>query len=573
MARDCDDGEICTDDSCNEAARRCDNIFNPDNDISCQAMCPDVDADGFSPAGGVCGLVDCDDGDPDMNPGTAEVCDDDKDNDCNGFVDAADAACGYSGEWEVRLGPLQNDEFAGSETCAECHSSHFDRWRASLHARILIRPGDAQATGFPLPDNDPANGVEVESWTDVQFVVGQKWKTRWVDRNGYLQGIQWNYLLGEFVEYNNGQLREYDCGACHTTGYDPDAAFVDDQGRTLDGISGSWIEHNIGCEACHGPGAEHAAAPSSGNINRITFDWYDAGGDGTPDPVEIRSSMVCGNCHYRGDHDQIQTDRKHHEQYNDWLVSGHASSLEPTAVNTWCAKCHSPGNAEFFAAEHNFTNFEPGRATHAACISCHDPHRTSQPRFATLEFPPNGEQDPREHEAALARYRGSDGDRTTRDYDDFDNADTDALCQDCHKQVVGFRSHADASPEEEIVLEPPFAFGQPFVVPHAEHTAQGYANCVDCHMHYSRSSINQWDVRTHSLLPNEWATGSFALPHYDETCGECHSQATTCDWCHLSFGSVDDATPTDERAVTIRGLDPRSKRSPLRRTGRPARDD
>ncbi len=32
---DCDDGDICTDDSCNEQTDQCDNIFDPDNDPSC----------------------------------------------------------------------------------------------------------------------------------------------------------------------------------------------------------------------------------------------------------------------------------------------------------------------------------------------------------------------------------------------------------------------------------------------------------------------------------------------------------------------------------------------------------
>ena len=530
---DCDDADICTDDACNESAQGCDNVFDPTNDPSCQAICPDDDEDGFSPAGGVCGAVDCDDNDDAVNPGAAEICDDDNDNDCDGLVDAADDACAVDGQWTVRSGPLEDPAYAGSSACAGCHEDHFEGWIDSLHARILIRPGDAQAAGFPLPPGG------AQSWNDVLFVVGQKWKTLYVDRNGSLQDAQWNYLLGQLEGF--GSPGDYDCGACHTTGYDPDATFLDDQGAAVAGIVGSWVEYNVGCEACHGPGAAHAAGPSRENINLITFEWYDPDNDGTPDPVDIRSSVVCGNCHYRNDHQQIQNDRRNNEQYNDWLVSGHASSLEPTTISTYCAKCHSPGNAEFFAAEHNFTYFEPDAATHVACISCHDPHRNSHPRWADLEFPSGGRQDPRDYPATLARYRGTDGNVATRDYDDFEPGDTNALCQDCHRQIVGFRRHIEASPDEEIVLEPPFAFGESFVVPHREHIEDGNADCVDCHMHYSRESINPWDVRTHSLLPNEWeADPTFSLPHYSDTCGQCHPEAQDCDWCHVAFGNAED---------------------------------
>jgi hypothetical protein len=50
--------------------------------------CTDADNDGFC-AGG----EDCDDTEAAINPGSAEICDDGIDNDCDGLVDGADPAC------------------------------------------------------------------------------------------------------------------------------------------------------------------------------------------------------------------------------------------------------------------------------------------------------------------------------------------------------------------------------------------------------------------------------------------------------------------------------------------------
>ena len=49
--------------------------------------CTDADGDGF------CAPEDCDDGDPDVNPGAAEVCDDGIDNNCDGFIDENCGGC------------------------------------------------------------------------------------------------------------------------------------------------------------------------------------------------------------------------------------------------------------------------------------------------------------------------------------------------------------------------------------------------------------------------------------------------------------------------------------------------
>jgi PKD repeat protein len=57
------------------------------------AGCRDDDGDGYSPDGGICGPVDCNDHNASINPGAREICGDGIDNDCDGKIDAADSEC------------------------------------------------------------------------------------------------------------------------------------------------------------------------------------------------------------------------------------------------------------------------------------------------------------------------------------------------------------------------------------------------------------------------------------------------------------------------------------------------
>ncbi len=62
--------------------------------------CVDTDSDGYgNPASVSCTYpgFDCNDGDPDVNPGAVEICDDGVDNDCDGDIDMDDTGCSPTG--------------------------------------------------------------------------------------------------------------------------------------------------------------------------------------------------------------------------------------------------------------------------------------------------------------------------------------------------------------------------------------------------------------------------------------------------------------------------------------------
>lgn len=67
-------------------------------------LCQDLDKDGYGdPASENCSKpqLDCDDRDPAVNPGALEICDNGKDDDCDGLADAEDLDCGSAPGWAV----------------------------------------------------------------------------------------------------------------------------------------------------------------------------------------------------------------------------------------------------------------------------------------------------------------------------------------------------------------------------------------------------------------------------------------------------------------------------------------
>ncbi len=96
---DCDDANPAVNP---DATEICDNGIDDDcdgwadvDDPDC-ATCTDMDEDGYAIEGGACGLADCDDNNPNVHPDAFEVCDNGIDDNCNGFIDTADPRCGAS---------------------------------------------------------------------------------------------------------------------------------------------------------------------------------------------------------------------------------------------------------------------------------------------------------------------------------------------------------------------------------------------------------------------------------------------------------------------------------------------
>lgn len=90
---DCDDSDAAVNPAATEVCSNgkddeCDGL----TDCADPDCAPTTDADGDTYFGGVCG-TDCDDTDPNVNPGQAEVCNNTKDDDCDGNADCTDTEC------------------------------------------------------------------------------------------------------------------------------------------------------------------------------------------------------------------------------------------------------------------------------------------------------------------------------------------------------------------------------------------------------------------------------------------------------------------------------------------------
>jgi hypothetical protein len=142
---DCND----TDGSVNPGATEiCDDGIDNDCDGSidegCDPACPDADGDGFLDA--ACGGADCDDTNVDINPGVAEVCGNDVDENCNGASDAVCQSCPEGGLLIIK------------ETKYNFEKSRLEV-KGKSHVNTFITLTNAQ-TGEVLADNVEVDGGE-----------------------------------------------------------------------------------------------------------------------------------------------------------------------------------------------------------------------------------------------------------------------------------------------------------------------------------------------------------------------------------------------------------------------------
>jgi len=356
------------------------------------------------------------------------------------------------------------EEYVGSETCGDCHESHYSGWNNTLHAKM---EQDAIAKGANkniLGDFTSHDPILTHSLDDIDMIIGSRFKQRYTKKIGddyFMLPFQWNVETKKWKKYdpkNDWWAREgiYPkgwknrphstlCGGCHATGFDIETK---DQ-----------VELNIGCEACHGPGNLHAEEPEKGNIIN---------------PVKLnqeKGNMICLQCHMSG-----RPPKGQFEKYA-WPVGYQPGD---DLKKYWNYAVTSGENiyelwAEGFAHKNRVqgNTFVQSKMYKKGlnCYTCHDLHG-SRHKSLTIK-----------------------------------SSDDNAICLTCH---------GENSPQ---------AVFKNSLSEHTHHKANSTGNlCIECHMPKTGKNAEKWDARDHSFkFISPLSTINYGTPN---GCNNCHKEKT-----------------------------------------------
>ncbi|MBL8153565.1 MAG: hypothetical protein JNM70_05215 [Anaerolineae bacterium] len=427
-------------------------------------------------------------------------------------------------------------DYVGSGDCQDCH-------------RNLVRDHSATPHGLALQETDRSKdailgdfsqGADVRSVqfpgeaeprpfeaNDIAYAVGagrhmQRYLYEVGERQYAVFPAEWDTVAQVWRPYTLGASwpddPAYDwtqnCAGCHTTG--------------LDLERGRWEDDGVQCEACHGPGSNHVeiADDAGGNPSDSELDEIHAAIQVTPD------AQVCAQCHsqgtepgghpypvsYRPGGDLLQEGvftlvteddpafwwatghgRANNMQFNEWLNSAHATSLETlkgsTSAQDECLTCHS---GDYLFMERILELYEDEDLTG-------DP-----PEAVTLETAQMGL-------TCVTCHMGHPDDPT--EYNLVDTAY--GLCTTCHQNT------SLIEPLHHPVLE--MFEGRTVIegiegVASAHFSAEDGPRCVTCHM--PSVPVGNITLASHTwrpVIPGEEADSP------PDSCFGCHEDLTTAD--------------------------------------------
>ncbi|MCA9076194.1 MAG: hypothetical protein KDA93_14285 [Planctomycetaceae bacterium] len=302
-----------------------------------------------------------------------------------------------------------DEEFVGSQTCADCHSEIAETF--AKHPMALTMATVAEASPIEVCEGDVAEfeafgckyhverigdrmvhtefmtdddgEIVYEQSVDVDYSVGSGTtaRTYLIDRGGilyespiswYVDKQKWDLSPG----YQDNPRQRFNrrvsdgCVQCHAGR----VAYVGD-GTTNRYESEPFLEKGIGCERCHGPGARHVAKMESGDL-----DTDSNAADNmlivNPSRLDaVRAESICYQCHRDGKRRILRKGKSYHDfrpgmaTEDIWTVFASTESLDSDESNPFTSQVQQMHASACFR----------GSNGEMRCTSCHDPHHAPSP--------------------------------------------------------------------------------------------------------------------------------------------------------------------------------------------------
>ena len=406
--------------------------------------------------------------------------------------------------------PFSSDAtYLGSLSCQRCHEDQYASWQRALHLKMTREAGNAPMLGnfndarfekygrsYRMFTRDGRRFVTVKRRNAdpetfaVDYTLGarrfQGYLSKLQDGRIYVLPVFWHIETAQWVDFKEitpipdddhdyRQIWNVNCFNCHATNIARNF-----NARTLT-FDTTWTEMGIGCEACHGPGSEHAALMAEWEKTPASKPAYDTRTDNrelgtilkifSPRTAPRRQIFdACGYCH--GNKTNFFAGFRPGDRYEDFalpfLISEPIPAADPEG-DYW-----PDGRPTRFNRPQALTASGCFMKGQAVCTNCHLAHGARNDHALKLPFERSNGLCTQCHDglsdsAALAAHTHHPADSTG------------SRCVECHMSDVNWRllnrrrDHTFAPPVPELTAR----YGTPNA-------------CTTCH-----------DART-----PEWAAGT-----------------------------------------------------------------